>query len=399
MWRLAIKNGNGSNTYEDTVVIESTRYPEGKWPKAWADAGLQPPQKSVIVGVVDNKVSESDRAIREKLYIDGVNHQGVEDYAAWLRQAGFQVPQNAGQNWKYYKYIRVNGDLYRVETTQEGRYGEITAFLYDFKYFPDGQWPAIWREGGLPAPEGSETIVGAVDMENWDNKDKWYGSFSPSIKFLGLGQPKIDGYFSKLQAAGFVRKKHEYSDRVSFYNYLRIAGGMYRVEVEQQKNDELAEIRYEFKYFPDGQWPAVWNAGGLSAPEGSETIVGEVNMENWDDKDKWYGSVSPSIKFLGLDQNEIDGYFSKLQAAGFFRKKHDYSDRVSFINHLRLGDGSIYRVEIEQQKNDELAEIRYEFRYFPDGEWPAVWSEGGLHAPEASKAIAGAIDMSKWDVK
>ena len=399
MWRLTMKSGNGSNTNADTVVIESTNYPEGKWPQEWTNAGLTPPQNSIIVGVVDNKVSESDRSINEELYFDRVNDKGVENYAAKLSQDGFKIPSNAYDNWKYYKYIRVNSDLYRVEATRKGRYGEITAFQYDFRYYPDGVWPTIWRDGGLPAPEGYDTIVGEIDMKNWDDKTQWYGSFSPNIKFLGFEQSKIDIYFSKLQSVGFTRKQLQYSDRVIYYNFLRIDGSLYRVEVEQQNNDELAEINYLFNYIEDGEWPTIWRDGGLPVPEGIETIAGAIDMKNWDDKAQWYGSFSPNIKFLGLDQREIDSYFNKLQTVGFLRMEQRYSDRVTYVNHLRLGDGKLYRVEIEQQNNDEIAELNYNFRYFDDGEWPKIWSDGGLPSPDGSEAIVGEIDMKNWDDK
>ena len=399
MWRLTMKSGNGSNTNADTVVLEAVNYPEGKWPQEWTKAGLEPPQKSVIVGNVDNKVSESDKAINERLFFDRVNDSGVEDYAEWLNRSGYKVPQNTGDNWKYYKYIRVNSDLYRVEVSREGRYGEITEFLYNFKYFPDGVWPAIWREGGLPVPEGYETIVGEIEMEKWDNKAEWYGSFSRYIKFLGLEQYKIDSYFSKLQSAGFTRKEEQYSDRVTYYNYLRIDGSLYRVELEQRENDELAEISYTFNYLEDGVWPAIWREGGLPVPEGINTIAGAIDMEKWDNKAEWYGSFSRSIKFLGLDKRGIDSYFSKLQTVGFLRKEQQYSDRIIYVNHLRLGDGSLYRVEVEQRENDEITEIYYSFNYFEDGVWPAIWRDGGLPAPDGAEAIVGAIDMEKWDNK
>jgi hypothetical protein len=277
MWQLNIKNGNGSNTYEDTVVIESTLYPVGKWPQAWTKAKLEPPLKSIIIGSVDNKIDESDRSISEKLYFDRVNNRGVEEYAAQLQKAGFMIPQNAGENWKYYKYIRVNGDLYRVEVTREGRYGEITAFQYDFKYFPDGEWPTVWHSGGLPAPEGSETITGAINMSNWDDKDKWYGSFSASIRFLSLPAQKIDAYFEKHETVGFLRMKQEYSDRVTFISYIRLGDDIYRVEIEKQKNEEIAEINYTYNYFVEGVWPADWKSIGIPAPQ-YKVIVGAFDL-------------------------------------------------------------------------------------------------------------------------
>ncbi|MCL1876329.1 MAG: hypothetical protein FWF87_08750 [Synergistaceae bacterium] len=397
MWRLGIKNGNGAGSNEDTVVIESIRYPEGKWPQAWSGAKLEPPQKSVIVGNVDNKPDESSKNIAEKLYFDKVNDKGVEDYAARLQQAGFVIPASAGDKWQYMKYIRMNRDLYRAQIEMESRHGDITAFMYDLKYFPDGVWPSVWSSGGLPAPEGGETIVGEIDMGKWDKKDEWYGGFSSGIKFLGLDQNKIDGYFKKLHSLGFGRKE-KYDGKFVLYKYLRLGGSMCRVQVEQQENDELAEIDFSFQYFPGGVWPSVWRDGGLPAPEGSEMIVGEINMEKWDKKDEWYGSFSSGIKFLGLDQNKIDNYFKELQSVGFGREENSYRGKVVLYKYLRLG-GSMCRVQVEQQENDELAEIDFSFQYFPDGEWPTVWRDGGLPAPKNAEAIVGAINMGKWDKK
>ena len=397
LWRLEIKNGSGSSTSNpDTVVIESILQPQGKWPQAWSSAGVEPPQKSIIIGNVQNKTSDN-RNISEKLYFDGVDDIGVEDYAAFLRQIGFEALQEVGEKWGYMKYTRLEGVLYRAEIALEKRYGDITVFDYNFKYFKDDAWPAVWSEGGLTAPNGFEAITGTIDIEKWNDKSKWGSSFSSRVKFLGVDKNGIDGYFEELQSKGFVREQKQFSDRVTYFNYLRLGGGMYRVAVEQWKNSELADIEYTFRYFEDGEWPAAWSDGGLRAPKDIVAIVGPIDIEKWNDKNKWSNSFTASVKFLGVEQSGIDAYFEELQTSGFMRKE-DSLKRVSYVNHLRLG-GGLHRVEAKRGISSELAEVEYIFRYYEDGEWPTAWSNGGLTAPKGSVAIVGPIDIEKWNDK
>ena len=295
----------------------------------------------------------------------------------------------------YVNHMRLgDGKLYRVEIERQNN-DEIAEINYNFSYFDDGVWPKIWSDGGLPAPEGAKAIVGAIDLEKWDDKSQWYGSFSSSIKFLGLDQRGIESYFSKLQTVGFTRVEQRYSDRVTYVNHLRLGDGkLYRVEIEQQGNDEIAEINYVFKYFDDGEWPAIWRDGGLPAPDGSEAIVGAIDIGNWDMKNN--SSFYASIKFKGLTAQKTESYFSALEAAGFARER-SYGDDVILYNYLRLG-GDLCRVKIEKQDNDELAEIYYTFRHHEEGVWPYDWQSLGIPAPRCF-AIIDAFELDNWNNK
>ena len=355
LWQFTIKNGNGpSKSAQDTIVIKSVLYPEGKWPQAWAGVKLEPPLKSRIIGRVKNKADESDRSIREKVYFDGVDDNGVKEYAARLRQAGFTPPPDSDGKWLYMKYIRIGSELYRAEVTQEGRYGAITAFNYHFKYFPDGAWPVVWRDGGLFASEGSTAIVGAINMKDWDDKDDRYGSFSANIKFLGLDQRGIDAYWKKLQSSGFVREKDRAN--IVLYKYLRLGGRMSRVEIEQRENAELAEIRYSFKHYEDGAWPTAWQSIGIPAPRYS-AIVGAFDLDGWKDKKNWRGSFYTRMRFLGANLGE---YADVLRRNGFTKPK--YAGEMWELEKRFRIDGVWYKVTISDIGNGEIPEAGYTFR-------------------------------------
>ena len=395
LWELTIKNGNGpSRSRPDTLVIEAVRHPQGQWPEIWSKAGMEPPPQSVIIGPVEHKPDETNRGISKLIFFDGVDDSGLAAYGAQLQKAGFAIPKQADGKWQWLRYLRLGNDLYRAEISSDGRYGNISSFNYKLTYFPDGAWPAVWGEGGLPAPPGSETIVGAVDMEGWNDKENPYRSFYSRITFLGLDQKEVDAYFAALQAAGFTREPK--SDPPRLFAYLRVGGRLSRVEVQQEDHNELTQLRFSFSHFEDGVWPAVWSEGGLPAPLGSKTIAGAVDMEGWNDKDNPYRSFYSRIRFLGLDQKKVDAYFAALQAAGFTREPK--SDPPRLFAYLRFG-GRLSRVEVQQEDHNELTELRFSFRHFEDGVWPAVWREGGLPAPLGSKAIVGALDMESWNNK
>jgi predicted house-cleaning NTP pyrophosphatase (Maf/HAM1 superfamily) len=277
---------------------------------------------------------------------------------------------------------------------QQQKNDELAQIRYSFNYIEDGEWPAAWRDGGLPAPVGYETIAGAIDIEKWNDKSIWKDYFSTDVKFLGLRENAIKDYFDKLRASGFIRRENY--GTVTYVNYLRLGGDLHRVQLEQKKNDEIAQINYRFEHIEDGEWPVTWRDGGLPAPGGYEAIAGAIDMKKWNDKSTWRDYYSTDIKFVGLSENAIKGYFNKLRTSGFVRR--DNYGTVTYVNYLRLG-GVLHRVQLEQKKNDEIAQINCRFEHIEDGEWPAAWNDGGLSAPEGYKAIAGAIDMKKWNDK
>ncbi|MDR1834738.1 MAG: hypothetical protein LBQ96_02935, partial [Fusobacteriaceae bacterium] len=199
LWLVEIKNGGeSSGSSADTVTIESTKNPADKWPEYWTQGGLQAPCHVAVIGEVSAKPDENDRDIREKILFDGVSETGAAEYASSLRNAGFRFSEDAGE-WSAWKYLRLNGDLYRVEVSKAENYGNITAFDYRLNHVSDGEWPVIWSKSGLPAPENFAAIAGIIDMEDWGNRDDdGDGSFSASINFLGLAPDDVKNYFSNL---------------------------------------------------------------------------------------------------------------------------------------------------------------------------------------------------------
>jgi hypothetical protein len=143
---------------------------------------------------------------------------------------------------------------------------------------------------------------------------------------------------------------------------------MDRVEIAQQENNELTEFLYEFKYFEDGKWSADWLAGGLPAPDKYATIVGVIDLDDWE-KDitgEYGGSSSMYVKYLGMTPADAAAYITKLKKAGFQPVKDwDGKDTDELSHSLRI-DGKLYQVRVEQQKNNELTEFLYKFK-FDDG--------------------------------
>jgi hypothetical protein len=55
-----------------------------------------------------------------------------------------------------------------------------------------------------------------------------------------------EGYFRKLQAAGFERKDNY--GTVTYSKSMHLSGSQYRVQAEQKKNDEIIQINYRFEH-------------------------------------------------------------------------------------------------------------------------------------------------------
>jgi DNA-binding MarR family transcriptional regulator len=397
MFKLSISNGRGSGTSDDTIVIESTKYPEGVWPKSWSAATLEPPDNSVIVG--DLKVETGpDINLYETIIFDKVNEANVTEYMNKLTKAGFKKPHYSYDDWELMKYIRIDKDLYLSKVSLSKRMDSLTSFRYDMSYVVDGVWPDIWKIGGLFAPEGYDTIAGAINTEDWAADIANSASSYMYIKFLGIDDKGIENYLNKLKSSGFIQVKDDWSDDIKFYAYLRIDGKMMRVEVSPTDNKDIAEIRYIFNYYEDGKWPDIWQSGGLPVPEKYETIIGAIDLDKWREDIAEYGNNSYQyIKFLGMNQSDVDKYISKLKSSGFIEIDDSYgwNSYPQYYNYIRI-DGKLYRVEIERRDNSELTEFLYKFNYYEDGKWPAIWQSGSLPAPDGNVTIVGAIDLDKW---
>ena len=393
MFKLMISNGRGSGTSADTIVIESTKYPEGRWPAAWSKATLEPPDKSTVVG--DIKADKNDdKNIYENITFDKADEGGVNTYRDNLISAGFKKPQNGYTDWELMKYIRIDNDLYLAEVRLDKRMDELSSFTYDLTYVPDGKWPDIWKNAGLPAPEGIETIAGAIDAVQWADSISDYAYASEYIKFLGLSAKGVDEYLNKLKSLGFKQVEDSWDDSVKLYSYLRIDGSMIRVEAGPIDNEDIAEIRYSFNYYEDGIWPKIWHDGGLPVPEGIDAIIGAIDLKEWEQCLGDYGYDYERVKFLGLSAEEAEQYLSKLKSLGFRQVEDAWDDSVQLYNYLRI-DSSLYRLVICQEENDELTEFSYSFNYYEDGEWPSAWAAAGIPAPSFT-AMLGKIDMAEF---
>ena len=405
MFLLDISNGRGSGTSFDTIVIESTKYPEGKWIESWSAAGLEPPDGSVIVGDIKIDLPQpeqseqsnqfEDKNIYEDVIFDKVDDKGVDAYMNKLVKAGFKKPQYSYNDWDMMKYIRIDGDLYLARIQLKDRMDSLTSFNYDLTYVPDGVWSDSWKNGGLPAPDGFDTIAGEIDIEKWTQNLDEYAYATESIKFLGLDDKETESYFIKLKSAGFKQVEDSWSDEVRLYNYIRIDNKLLRVEVRQMDNEDITEFSYYFDYHEDGVWSDIWQTAGLPAPDGYDTIVGEINLTEWASDINDYSYDSLYIKFLGLDASEPEGYLSKLKSKGFRQVKNDWDDSVRLYNYLRI-DGKLYRVEIKSVENNELTEFSYYFDYYEDGEWLSEWVTAGIPAPSFT-AMLGKIDADEFN--
>ena len=399
MFKISVSNGRGSGTSADTIVIESNKYPEGKWPAAWSAAGLAQPDKSVIVGDFIPEKDENNKNIYETVIFDKVDENGIAYYKNKLTDAGFKKPQYSSDDWDMMQYIRIDGDLYLVRVQLSKRMDSLSAFTYDLSYIEDGIWPESWKNSGLPTPDGYDTIAGAIDKDNWDEHMAGYDSEYVYAKYLGLDEKGIIAYKSKLKSVGFIPVKDwDGNDTDELYNFLRIEGKMMRVEINVMDNEDITEIRYMFDCYKDGEWPDNWLSGGLPAPDKYETIIDAIDLERWNEDitSEWGGSSYVYIKYLGMTAADVSNYIFKLKNVGFKPVKDwDGNDTDELYNYLRI-DGKLYRVAVERRDNYELTEFVYDFQYYEDGEWPSPWTNAGIPAPSFT-AMPGKIDMAEFN--
>ena len=402
MYKVSVSNGRGSGTSADTIVVESIKYQEGVWPKEWTDATLVMPDNAVVVGLL-NIETGVDINVYETIIFDKVDESGVAAYRNKLAGAGFKKPQYSyDDDWDMMKYIRIGKELYLARVRLNKRMDSLTSFTYDLSYVEDGVWPESWKTAGLPAPEGYDTIAGAIDKDGWDESMADYSSEYVYVKFLNLSKNGVETYMNKLRSAGFIVIIDYWSgeDSGDLYNYLRIEGRMIRVEVNLVENEDITEIRYIFKCHEDGVWPANWLSGGLPAPNKFETIIDRIDLDEWNEDitGGWGGSSYMYVKYLGMTASDKSDYITKLKNTGFIAIKDywsgEYTDEL--YNYLRI-DNKLFRVGIEPRDNNELTEFLYRFNYYEDGVWPAIWQAGGLPAPDKYSSIVGPIDLKQWN--
>jgi hypothetical protein len=251
--------------------------------------------------------------------------------------------------------LRIDKRLYRVEVEQQENQ-ELTEYRYSFELFEDGAWPAIWKDGGLPAPDKYDSIVGAIDMEEWKERlsgDVYRTSHSLTISFLGMGSVDATNYAAKLKKAGFrASKDWNGDDTDELYHYLRIDKKLYRVEVEPREDNELTAYYYSFELFEDGEWPAAWTAAGIPAPTFT-AMLGKIDMEEFNEGIASYWGYSASIKLLGAN---LADYEAALKKGGFKSTASEYDDTWELTKEVRIG-GKAYEVTVSERKNDEIPEI------------------------------------------
>ncbi|MCL2741622.1 MAG: hypothetical protein FWE70_05870, partial [Oscillospiraceae bacterium] len=394
MFELSVKNGRGSGTEADTVVIESVRHPVGVWPSSWADAGLPQPKDAVIVGRLAPEADDGG-SFREYVTFDKVGSGEAEAYGSALAGIGYRKPQYSYDDWDAMKYIWVDGELYLARVTLNKRMGDLTTFYYHIEYVGEGVWPSQWAAGGLPEPEGHGAIAGAIDYAEWRDGFGEYAYATKYVKFLGLSDQAVEAYYAKLASVGFRKVDNPWDDAVRMYHHVRIDGMMMRVEVTRMDNEDIAELRYSFERFEDGVWPPAWREGGLPEPDGFNDILGAIDYGEWRRSAEEYRYSTEYIKFLGLDAAKVARYMEKLRGAGFREVNDPWGDALTLYNYLRI-DGRLFRVAVEERENDEVTELRYAFEDKGDGVWPAIWREGGLPAPDSYWAMVGEVDLDEW---
>ena len=380
---------------------------DGVWPESWKTAGIPAPEGyDAIAGAIDKGRWDESMAeySSDYLYIKFLNldNNEVKTYLSKLKSSGFKPVRDwdGEEREEIYNFLRIEGRMIRVEVDVTGN-EDITELTYSFYSHEDGVWPANWLAGGLPAPDKFETIIDAIDVARWyeDITDGWSGSSYVYIRYLNMTATDVASYITKLKNAGFKAVKDwEGNDEDELYQYLRIDGKLLRVEVEHPKNNELTEFLYKFNYYEDGVWPTIWQAGGLPAPDKYGAIAGEIDLERWKEDvfDGWSGSSYIYIKYLNMTTSDLSNYTTKLKNAGFKVVKDWSGDDTGELYAYPRIDGKLFKVVIEQQRNNELSEFIYKFQYYEDGEWPSLWTNAGIPAPSFT-AIPGIIDMDDFN--
>jgi hypothetical protein len=296
----------------DELDIESKRVAEGLWPAGWAEAGITPPEGAPVIDKIDISNWEKTESFSLSVEFDKVDETKAEAYLQTLTGQGYRLIDD---EWTHeaYKYLRLDGLLYRVSVSAEETYGEITELYYQLRYYDDGVWPDIWRDAGLDPPVDAE-IAGAIDMSDWGpDGDGWFNS-SYYVEFIGIDSSGLGAYFDSLERQGFTESEDDWSETRELYNYLRIDGHMYKISVSDRQNPELAEIYYNFEYYPDGLWPAGKIPPDIFPPEGVQ-LLGEIEV------DEEWGSLRFSCR--PMSEVAVSAYMRKLQNSGWILSEWD----------------------------------------------------------------------------
>jgi hypothetical protein len=107
--------------------------------------------------------------------------------------------------------------------------------------------PRDWSGAGIPKPD-CEAIFGAIDMESWNNKDEWWGSFSQRIKFMGADMSK---YEALLKKNGFAEPEDSYTETWELEKRVKINGVRMTIMVEDTGNAEIPEADFRFSVIED----------------------------------------------------------------------------------------------------------------------------------------------------
>jgi len=165
-------------------------------------------------------------------------------------------------------------------------------------------------------------------------------------------------YTTKLKNAGF-RAVADWNgeDTDELYNYLRIDDTLYRVLIEPRENSELTEFLYRFNYCEDGEWPSQWTSAGIPAPTFT-AMLGKIDMTEFDDNLKSWGSSSVDVKLLG---GNLSAYAATLRSNGFAAPEFSSSETWELRKRIQI-NGKWADVTIENTNNKEIPEIRVYFR-------------------------------------
>ena len=354
----------------DELKIESRREVEGKWFKDWAEAGIIPPENSPLIGQEDISDWEKNKAESLSVYqeFDKINEAAANEYLNKMTQNGYILIDD---DWRreVYKYLWLDGRLYRVSIEKGETYGEITEMKYYLRYYDTGEFPVSWINTGINPPQNEAIAEKLYNIENFGNisDGRFYESYY--AKFLGVSPEALSAYFDNLESQGFTAVISAWSNYREVYKYMRVDGKMYKVTVYDTEGSELAEVCYRFEYFEDGEWFAQWTDAGLNPPQGAE-IAGAIDLSEWGPNEDGYSYDSYYIKFTGLSDTGLDLYFNSLEQQGFTEVEDDWSwsDARQYFAYMRIG-GDMYKVTVTDEQNSEIAEIRYSFEYYKDGVW------------------------------
>ncbi|MCL1913530.1 MAG: hypothetical protein FWG10_06590 [Eubacteriaceae bacterium] len=337
----------------------------GVWPVSWQNGSVAPPDGyKAIIGAIDLDGWAEDlsggysRSSYQTVKFLGLNEADIGKYYEKLGGLGYtEIEDSWSSHPSYYKYARVDNKLLRVEINRQEN-SELAEFRYIFNYHEDGVWPAIWRSGGLPPPDGNITIVGAINLDEWREEisNGYSNSSYQYIKFLGVGKPGLQRYSAKLVSLGFKLPGDTWEES-GLVAYLRIERKLFRVLVEPRENSELAEILIRFEYCEDGEWPAIWTTAGIPEPKNT-AIAGSIDIDEFDSNIASWGSYSARIKLVGAD---LEAYATVLKSAGFKAPEYSYSDAWSLEKRVII-NGKRFDVTIEDRNNKETSEIYISFR-------------------------------------